>query len=546
LATVLKRENKVIAKVSTKSFGYLCAICLSASIASLARATDYYVSPSGNDSKSGTSPANAWKTINKVNFTEFEPGDTIHFEGGSTFSGGLEFYAHNSGTAANPITVTSYGTGRATISSGTKHGMTVNDAGGYVITDLIFRGPGMFVGSKSGIYITTSLSTATTFEHFYIDNVEASDYGGTGIWFAAPIQSSLRDITVTNCELHHNQVAGLEIIGPAGAEVGFGRRIFDVYIGHVNASYNAGIFLGSVDGAVVERCLSYGTAAGSVAPVAFWAYSSSNVVFQHNEAWGCVFPGRDGGGFMFDYDTRNCTMQYNYSHNNAGPGFFMCAGPPVKPELPDSSGNVIRYNVSENDCRLNDYGAISVYCKVDNSQIYNNTVFISPRAGGANYAALQVWAWSDAKNLQIYNNIFMTTNGVWLIQIYKTILPSNRLVLAGNNYYASGSTFKLLYDGTTYNSLSQLQNATGQEKFNNRRVGSVANPQLNNPGAGGTIGDADALSGLTAYMLKSTSPLKNSGLNLPMFYGIQPGPKDFYGNAIPGGAGYSVGAHDPS
>jgi len=49
--------------------------------------TTYYVSPSGNDDNSGTSPSEAWKTIDKVNSVTFSPGDSILFEGSETFSG---------------------------------------------------------------------------------------------------------------------------------------------------------------------------------------------------------------------------------------------------------------------------------------------------------------------------------------------------------------------------------------------------------------------------------------------------------------------------
>lgn len=53
--------------------------------------TNYYVSPSGNDGNPGTSPAQAWKTITKVNSVSFSAGDSIFFEAGQTFSGSLYF-----------------------------------------------------------------------------------------------------------------------------------------------------------------------------------------------------------------------------------------------------------------------------------------------------------------------------------------------------------------------------------------------------------------------------------------------------------------------
>ncbi len=37
-------------------------------------AADYYVSASGQDSNTGNSPTNAWRTVAKVNASDLEPG----------------------------------------------------------------------------------------------------------------------------------------------------------------------------------------------------------------------------------------------------------------------------------------------------------------------------------------------------------------------------------------------------------------------------------------------------------------------------------------
>ena len=44
---------------------------------SAAQATDYYVSPLGDNSNAGTSPAKAWKTIGKVAQGEQKTGNTM-------------------------------------------------------------------------------------------------------------------------------------------------------------------------------------------------------------------------------------------------------------------------------------------------------------------------------------------------------------------------------------------------------------------------------------------------------------------------------------
>lgn len=48
-------------------------------------AATYFVSPTGSNSNTGTSESKPWQSISKVNTKNFN-GDTILFQGGSTFS----------------------------------------------------------------------------------------------------------------------------------------------------------------------------------------------------------------------------------------------------------------------------------------------------------------------------------------------------------------------------------------------------------------------------------------------------------------------------
>ncbi len=49
---------------------------------------------------------------------------------------------------------------------------------------------------------------------------------------------------------------------------------------------------------------------------------------------------------------------------------------------------------------------------------------------------------------------------------------------------------------------------------------------------------------LTAYKLQKDSPLIDGGLDLRSLFGIDPGRRDFYGNPIPSGTGFDIGAHE--
>ena len=77
---------------------------------SAAWGTTYYVSSSlGNDSNSGTSVLTPWKTLNKVNNSTFQPGDSILFNRGDVWTESL--VPQSSGTNGSPINFDAYGTG---------------------------------------------------------------------------------------------------------------------------------------------------------------------------------------------------------------------------------------------------------------------------------------------------------------------------------------------------------------------------------------------------------------------------------------------------
>jgi hypothetical protein len=81
-------------------------------------ATNYYVSPTGNDANSGTSPTSAWKTLPRVQqqMSQLQPGDQVLFERGGKYAGTLTLF--RSGSAAQPIVYGAYGTGAKPIITG--------------------------------------------------------------------------------------------------------------------------------------------------------------------------------------------------------------------------------------------------------------------------------------------------------------------------------------------------------------------------------------------------------------------------------------------
>ncbi|MEI6529767.1 MAG: right-handed parallel beta-helix repeat-containing protein [Candidatus Falkowbacteria bacterium] len=87
-------------------------------IVTLNGGTTYYVSfSSGSDSNNGTSVSTPWKTIAKVNSQTFKAGDFILFKKGDTWVNEA-IIVKSSGSAAAPITYSSYGSGSKPLISG--------------------------------------------------------------------------------------------------------------------------------------------------------------------------------------------------------------------------------------------------------------------------------------------------------------------------------------------------------------------------------------------------------------------------------------------
>ena len=86
---------------------YLAWSCTLIFLRFSAQATVYYVSSTGQDSNSGVSVKDAWKTLDKVNQAALKPGDRLLFESGGFWNGQLK--PQGSGDAGQPIVISSYG-----------------------------------------------------------------------------------------------------------------------------------------------------------------------------------------------------------------------------------------------------------------------------------------------------------------------------------------------------------------------------------------------------------------------------------------------------
>lgn len=95
--------NSKIAEIDRLSDARKKSILESASDLSTITGKTYYISPNGNDSADGLSPATAWKTIDKLKGAALGNGDGVLFERGGLFRGKF--------SAVSGVTYSAYGTG---------------------------------------------------------------------------------------------------------------------------------------------------------------------------------------------------------------------------------------------------------------------------------------------------------------------------------------------------------------------------------------------------------------------------------------------------
>jgi hypothetical protein len=86
--------------------------------------TIYYVANDGNDGNSGTSPDDAWQTIDKINSELFSPGDSILFKRNDHWRGHL---IPQSGSTDGYVTYGAYGTGNKPLLLGSTEKNDLND-----------------------------------------------------------------------------------------------------------------------------------------------------------------------------------------------------------------------------------------------------------------------------------------------------------------------------------------------------------------------------------------------------------------------------------
>lgn len=376
-------------------------------------ARDYFISKEGDDLSRGTYK-HPWKTLNRLNNADLEPGDRVFLEGGSMFEGVLYLDSADSGITGKPVVIGSYGTGWAEISGGDSVAVLASKVSNFEIRNLKLTGNGRKTGNKTDGFIAESCSD------WIADSLEISGFQHSGL-----LVFGSRNAHITNVVAHDNGFAGIHVSG----DIVNHYSLYDnenLYIGHSRAFNNPGdptvlsnhsgngILAATVNGGLIEHCEAFNNGwdmpwTGN-GPVGIWLWDCNNVAIRncvaHNNKTNPV--AADGGGFDLDGGCSDCIIEKCISYNNQGAGYGLFEFGAAKPWR----NNVVRYCISYNDGHING-AAVNVWKGngagvMENCEVYNNT-FVNDTLKGSVLSFM-----SNVPGFSFTNNIFVFTESLIL------------------------------------------------------------------------------------------------------------------------------------
>jgi hypothetical protein len=444
-------------------------------------------------------PEAAWKSLEKASNADLNPGDSLLFIRGGSWTGTL--YITRSGTRQSAIYVGDYGSDDAPkplIIAGGEDAVRLTDVKHVTVENLELTN----FGAKSirrGIFAEFTTNTNDSLGWVTIKGLDIHDIDGYSEWggpkwscaaifvgnshshsteiYTAPY---VTDILIEDCVIYDIATIGIAVFTTYWADTN--HMINNVTIrGNVMRGTGAdAIILGASKNSMIEHnaVFDVGINGESLEYIAaMFQVQAKNITFQYNEAARCV-PTGDSQGYDCDWGLAGTHIyQYNYSHENAG-GFFMlmqtCCD--YNDLIGDFKECIVRYNISQNE-----RGATSVK-KIGYARIYNNTIY-------------------DPENIAL----------------------GGTAVYTNNIFHAPSVT---IADGNEFVTNCFLPDADAPD-------GNLsADPQLEAPGTG-----EEGRKTCTGYRLTEQSACRNAGTPIQDFLGT-----DYFGVEVPPNGNPDIGA----
>lgn len=437
-------------------------------LSSVGWAATYYVSPSGNDSNPGTQTS-PWKTVNKVNNTNLQPGDTVLFQSGGTWN---EQLIPVSGTGeSSRITYGAYSSGAQPLINNLQAW-----AKSYVtINDLNFT-------PSNNVAPAELLGGAVPTSHITLNNCTL---------IASSTSTAARALWLSY-ESHYNKILNCTI------ETNNPNVYNDAIILTCNANYNL------IEGNTIRNGSHF--ALTGVGQQEVYGQTVNYCVVRNNTI---IVASNFGGGIDFP-DTHYSLIDNNViiggGENSYNNGF--AEGIEV-----NNSDNIIRRNLIRDAYAPNQgaggfeavayvYDSMSPFQQVRN-RYYNNTVLNMVSANGISGAYVATGNAPDAvvDNVVFVNNIFSNNSSGgadWQTRIWWNGAYTTNIVFQNNVYYKSGGTLVVRDDSNLWTV------ATAQANKPTVYIGNVqADPKLDSnyfPQSGSPAIDAGA------FLTTVTSP----------------------------------------
>jgi hypothetical protein len=525
-------------------FNFFCFVFFS--VFSFAQSTYYLDATTGDDTNIGDTPANAWKSLNKISQTNLGPGDQVLFKSDEQFNG--HFIVNGSGSLSHPIIISSYGNGAKPILTG-----EVGSSGGgdyreavYVNNNdnIIFDGleiqnerlhsrTGIDDKDSYGIHIHNTgnqIMRNFTFRNMIFQNVyavepilEPENFNGLEVaglrffssWNSEDHPKNIQDVLVENCCFTDLQRFGVHVKhgGGHGNNDISRNKNFVFRNNHFFRTGGTCILPSRTYNCLIENNIFEYPGDDSDPRMpnrgsSVWTWRSINTVIQYNQCLH-VRGYLDSHGIHIDHENENTFVQYNYMQDCEG-GFVEILGGNVNA--------VYRFNVSVNDGWRENPGWVNSNHTIwinentpggnihysNENYIYNNTIVM-------NYdysTAIDV----VATKTYIFNNIFYATNGAFLGGKQMVMNTNGTALFMRNN----------LFFGNVRNSFENLDThpVFGNPNFNNENSGDKLGYQLLNNSAAVNAG--------IAYQ---GPPIPGAGTGI--FNHVPSYPVvDFYGNPI--------------
>ena len=515
-------------------------------LSTIASATDYYISSSGNDTNNGLSSSTPWKTIAKVNSSSFSAGDSIFFNRGDEWREQLRI--NQSGTVSSRITFTAYGVGAKPIINGadviTGWGDTYNNINAniwgivdpsatagktlVVIDDSLYTqvvtlaeltSPRKYWINKASTPDSLYLWSKTdpnvkvteiahrdygiySYEHNYIiiSYLDVRNAGSSGIYLGGTLHDGY--CIVDSIYAYRNRLAGIELVG-----TDFSHNL----VTNCVATYNGNGILGwkGTNNTSFSHCYTAHGVHNYIDPAAssdgsgLQFYLSNNVIVEYCESYDdatSIFldPGAQG--------TYNMTARYNYVHESQAGR----AGIGLNP-VGAGASIYVYYNLIV-DCGGGNYEVGSLHVAGNNLgmvYIYNNTIYNPATARNTKGALILEYG---SANTVLKNNIvyYKTIGDYAMFSAANAALSTEAFI----------SDYNIWYDASTSKTYQFWINHKGYETLTPWR--SHSRQDLHSQ-------ETDPLFINNAYdwTLQSGSPAINAGIDVGLT-------KDFKGNPIIG------------